>query len=681
MSSADTRALIQHWHVAVRDCADLPWPVEKIHGYESSLLSRLEAAPHLRNLATNPLLAAMLCALNLDHETQLPPNRMGLYNAALGLLLERRDSQRQIPSYRDVSLEREQKVQLLQYLAYRLSFTNRIELPRDVAEQMIADKISMMPRVRAEAKDVLEYLLQRSGLLREPIKGRIDFVHRTIQEYLTAKEIAHDSDIEPLIMAAHLDQWWEVIVMTVGHANTPLRIRLFQELLARIRAEPRHARRLKLLIAACQETLSDTPRILQREINACIADLVPPRDRISARSLAMGGDAVLERLPRSLEGLSAAVAQATIRTAYSINGPEALDLLEAYVTDPRDQVHEELINGWPHFDLNEYISRILTRLPLISNIPISTSKQLEVLGRLPPIKSIHLYPQDVDVAKLLAHKDSLSRLTIVNMGKIDNLSKISSLQNLKSLNIHGLSNNFKLNLSSPLPELESLFVQVKKILNLKFLLKMHNLKYLYLDSLANVSDFTPLMQVDNLQCLSLTDCKELKDVNALPPLADIVELTIVKSFLTCSLDELIVRAPKLRNLNLRDSLWVNDLSALSTMPLRHLTLWGCPNVVELSPLSKSDTLTFLDLEETGVNDVSALSSLASLKTIYLRGCSSLSDVSPLADLPNLENLYIEGIAPGVDVSAFVNNKTLKIHAERNQNLQNANLLGEILKRG
>ena len=55
--------------------------------YEGALLARLESAPHLRALAATPLLAALICALNLDRSTHLPRDRMGLYNAALELLL------------------------------------------------------------------------------------------------------------------------------------------------------------------------------------------------------------------------------------------------------------------------------------------------------------------------------------------------------------------------------------------------------------------------------------------------------------------------------------------------------------------------------------------------------------------------------------------------------------------
>jgi hypothetical protein len=60
------------------------------------------------------------------------------------------------------------------------------ETARVTAVARIADKITGMPQVTASAEEVYSLLLHRSGLIREPAEGRVDFVHRTFQEYLTA---------------------------------------------------------------------------------------------------------------------------------------------------------------------------------------------------------------------------------------------------------------------------------------------------------------------------------------------------------------------------------------------------------------------------------------------------------------------------------------------------------------
>jgi hypothetical protein len=244
LGPADLRALVRQWHDAVRDCADLPCPVERLPAYEAKLLARLESAPHLRMLAATPLLAAMLCALNLDRDA-LPRNRMGLYAAALEMLLETRDAKRNVPSAKATQLEREQKIRILQDLAWHLSTSGRVELPRRMVERLIADRLAAMPQVRTNAEMVLEVLLQRSGVIREPVPGRIDFVHRTVQEYLAANQAADLGDMDLLVRNAHLDQWRETIIMAAGHANEPLRRELSSApwtISSRHETQPQHAR-------------------------------------------------------------------------------------------------------------------------------------------------------------------------------------------------------------------------------------------------------------------------------------------------------------------------------------------------------------------------------------------------------------------------------------------------------
>ncbi|MEQ4718405.1 NACHT domain-containing protein [Nonomuraea sp. B19D2] len=388
MTPSDTRTLVEHWHEAIRNSRDLPCPAEHLPVVQARLLSHLDGAPHLRALAATPLLASMLCALNLDRASQLPPDRMGLYGAALEMLLERRDAERVIPSYGEVHLDRSQKIQVLQELAWQLSVTNRVELAKPAALAWVERVVSGMPRVQATGAQVLEYLLERSGVIREPVEGRIDFVHRTVQEYLTARAAAEVGDIEPLVLNAHRDQWREVVVMAAGHANGPLREELLNGLLSRMAGEARYARRLKVLVCSCLETLPSVPERLREAVDGCLNDLIPPRDVASARSLAPAGQVVLDRLPRDLSGLSPAAARACVRTAWLINGPGALDVLACYASDGRPDVEGELLEGWRYFEPEAFAERVLSSLRTKEMLQLHTVGQLNAVGELPPLRSV-----------------------------------------------------------------------------------------------------------------------------------------------------------------------------------------------------------------------------------------------------------------------------------------------------
>ncbi|MFF5078801.1 NACHT domain-containing protein [Actinoplanes sp. NPDC000266] len=363
LSPADVRALISQWHRAARDSPSLPCPPSELPRYEQALLTRLAANRHLYRMAGNPLMAAMLCALNLDREAHLPPDRMGVYQAAVDMLLHRRDTERGVPMLPAMTVR--DRLQLLQDLAWRLSLNNRSELSRTEAESYLARRLAAMPRVQAEPAAVLVHLIERSGVLREPVGGRVDFVHRTFGEYLAAREAAEQNMGGMLAGQAHLDAWREIIVMAAGHGNAPMRTELIEGLLRRADAEPRHRRALVLLAAACLETMPalEPPRLIG-EILGRLDTLLPPRRESEARSLCMVGEPILERLPRSLTGLTESQAAAVIDTVALVNSPAALQMLAGYAADPRPKVQTLLIDAWRAFDPSEYATQVLAEAPL-----------------------------------------------------------------------------------------------------------------------------------------------------------------------------------------------------------------------------------------------------------------------------------------------------------------------------
>jgi NACHT domain len=656
MAPADVRELIRHWHEAIKDSNDLPCPSDRLPGFEAALLARMEAAPHLRALAGSPLLAAMLCALNLDREKQLPRDRMGLYAAALDLLLERRDVERQIPD--EVVLGRAQKTQILQDLAWRLSITGRTELPKSAAIGRVAEKLAAMPSAPTDAQAVLEHLLHRSGVLREPVTGRIDFVHRTVQEYLTAKQFADDGDLEPLIAQAHKDQWRETVIMAAGHANAPQREELLTGLLARVAAEPRHARRLKLPVAGCLETLQTIPSALRGAIDSCVDDLVPPRDLASARSLSNVGEPILDRLPRSPDGLTAAAARAVVRTAWLVNGPDALDQLAEYGTDPRRSVQAELLKGWEYFDPDLYARKVLSDAPLLDG-------RIVVPGRL------------VHAARHLTRLHSL-----LTTGPVADLSFLDNLhRSLRDLSISADVVIQDLTPLSRLTELGDLRLVLPGITDLSFVRDLPLLHCLQLWRLEQVIDLSPLLGQTSLRALGVNDSPALTDLDVLPPLADLTFLSIVGSSLVHGLRRLADSAPKLTHFVVRQASWVDDLRPLIALRLEQLILWSCRGVTDFAPLAELSRLTYLDLEDTTIDDLTPLGGLTELLTLWLRDCAGVTALTPLGGLRKLRELYIRGVAPGIDLAPLVDIPKITVYIDHGQEVRNGKLLGRRLRVG
>ncbi|MEV1116378.1 NACHT domain-containing protein [Actinosynnema sp. NPDC049800] len=455
LSPADVRVFLQRWHGAARDAESLPCAPEDLPVAERRLLRQLDNRPHLRALAASPLLCAMLCALNLGRTSELPQSRMELYQAALTMLLDLRDAERQIAGM----LSGTEKTVLLRDLAWRLIQAGRSELPLDRAVSFVSMKLPSMPTVDSSADVVLAHLLERSGVLREPVPGRVDFVHRTFQEYLAASEATEQEHIETLAGNAHLDTWRETVVMACGHGKRSQTRALLTAILDRADAEPRHARRLRLLAAACLETVTDVDAEVHQRIDRVIRDyLVPPRSVRETRSLASIGHRVLRYLPDTLEGLSEAAAAATTRAVALTGGADAIPLLARYAGDSRWAVQGELVKAWEYFDPERYAHEVLADARLQNGyIWVTVPRLLKHLDLLRKLTSAGV---SLDGA---AHTDfsvvqGVPRLRFLSLpvtGEVDFVPLVEHSE-LRQVFIQGSFRHINLKVLEQLPKLRSL---------------------------------------------------------------------------------------------------------------------------------------------------------------------------------------------------------------------------------
>lgn len=399
MNSANISAFVERWHQA----AELAGGVA-----ERRMRGQLER-PHLRELAASPLLCAMLCALNLSYRSELPRNRMDLYAKALAMLLHLRDAERGIAGL----LSDTEKRVLLRDLAWRLTLANKVELPTAEALEHVTRKLPAMPDVDADPEDLFKHLLERSGVLREPVPGRIDFVHRTFLEYLAADEAVQQHHVGALIAHAHLDTWWETIVMACGHATTRQASELLTGIMDRSESEQNHARHLRLLAAACLETVKDIDPAVRVRIDTMVEEkLVPPRTLRETQSLAAIGHRVLRHLPTSLDGLSEVQAAATVRAAALTGASEALPLLARYAQDSRYKVQSELEQGWQYFDPERFAAEVLADSPLRDgSFTVQSAHLLPHVHRLSALTSLSVQLPHTSPFTDLGFLDGIPHLT------------------------------------------------------------------------------------------------------------------------------------------------------------------------------------------------------------------------------------------------------------------------------
>ncbi|MFF5846233.1 NACHT domain-containing protein [Streptomyces massasporeus] len=461
MSPPDLAAFVRQWHQAVRELGeDLPCPVDDLPLYEQSLLTSLKDRPHLQSLAGTPLLAAMLCAMHLNRGRQLPRDRMELYRNALHTLVHDRDADRNVPSAVDSKLSLSDKLVILRDLAWRLSDNNRSEISVEQAAVHVGAKLRAMRHLDGmEGGQVLDQLRHRSGILRSPAEARLDFVHRTFQEYLASSEAAEEDRMGNLVERAHLDLWRETVIMAAGHANARQREELLSGILDRADREPRYARVLRLLAASCQETLPVVPDGLAGRLDDAVSHLLPARRPTDPPALAAVGSSLLRRLPTSLGELTEKAAAQTVRTVALIGGGAALGLLVRYAEDTREAVIEALIEAWGYFDADAYADRVLAGVPLTGRrVRLTHSRQWPAVCRLPAIDNLWVRHPVTDLTVLTGLQPLMELSLVALSGDVD-LSPLGAQQSLLELALTGGASLKNTDVLGELPALDALYLE------------------------------------------------------------------------------------------------------------------------------------------------------------------------------------------------------------------------------
>ncbi|WP_371669923.1 NACHT domain-containing protein [Streptomyces sp. NBC_00289] len=442
MGPADVAAFVARWHAAARSHADEA-DLDRLDGYERGLLDAVQTKPDLGRLATNPLMCGLICALHRDRRGYLPHGRQELYDAALSMLLARRDEERDMfprgGERSGVQLTELPQIQLLQRLAYWLIRNNQSEMDRARAERIVADVLPSLPAVaeQGDAASILRHLLVRSGLLREPAAGTVEFVHRTFQDYLGAKAAVEDGDFGLLVRGAVDEQWADVVRMAVAHARPRERA----ELLTDLTESARHldgpaATRVRLLALAALEHATQLDPAVRAAVERNAAALIPPRTTAEARALASAGPLALELLPGP-EGLGDAEARAVVVTASLIGTEAAVPVLARFRKHPALDVRAQLTWTWNRFETSRYGEEVIAHLPEDDLFfTAHSARQLRVLNGLGGRQRLQLVG-DIDPAALgdVLDPGRVTALVIRGNNELRDLSCLSALHRLTYLDL------------------------------------------------------------------------------------------------------------------------------------------------------------------------------------------------------------------------------------------------------
>lgn len=412
MNAESIKEFIVYWHRSVLR-KDAIVNDQEIDRLQFHLKKKILESPSLKILAKNPLLCAMICALNYVNNEQLPEGKMELYEKCCEMLMDARDIQRKIDGniYSDLPiLDYGKKRKILEELSYWMMNGNvSSESKSNVLEYLnhLLKDTNILADNKKEysIEEVLNYLIERSGIIREPEEGVIDFIHKTFMEFLAVKTICRNCDWNVLTREACNVNWKETIIMCfreMGNKNVASVLRkLVYE--GELKGDDRYIL-MASLGASNAVFLSDNE--IKEQIDSKIKKLIPPKQS-DLSEISQAGTYLLPFLKDS-KTYSNEEKERCLNLIDRIGTEEAIPIIISYIEGNGSNSEKiyalDMLSGFKDTVLDEYnikeqLLKILLGLIIGDSLTIHEN-MINIIGdeelsdkdveRIESVKSLHL---------------------------------------------------------------------------------------------------------------------------------------------------------------------------------------------------------------------------------------------------------------------------------------------------
>ncbi|MEE8169956.1 MAG: leucine-rich repeat domain-containing protein [Phycisphaerae bacterium] len=606
MTADDRDRFVDRWHTAVHQELEHRRRKEDTQELAEKLKLELRSNPAIARLATNPLLAAMICALHRDRRSRLPERQYELVEALCHMLLFRRELESGLDlsefptAYRVLSYP--QRRAILQRLAEYMVRQEVSAVDVAKARSRIEDELRSIPgRAKKDALAVLAGLVERSGMLCKKTHDSLDFVHNTFKEYLAARQFVHNDDMKTLGDKSLTGDWDDVLLFA---AATPEKREFASELVDRVLShddggklsrrktpsvEDVHRYRCRLMAVRLLAVAEHLDERITKRVRGLERQVFPPRTLSAAAALAACGSGFERYLRRSADmGIARKVC--CIRALRLMGTDAAEQELEQYKQETNWKVVMELAQAVNPLEIPEVLTRFVQE------------------GKV----------------DFVYHESNLGMLA-----RISDLTPLAGLTSLTSLNLTGT----RVSDLTPLAGLTSLTridltdTLVSDLTSLAGLASLRSLKLWH----TQVSDLTPLIGLTSLTTLDL----DQTPVSDLKPLAGLTSLAELLLWGTSVFDLTpLLGLTSLTSLNLNDT-HVSDLTPLAGLESLQSLRLRSTQVSDLTPLAGLTSLTMLILMGTRVSDIEPLAGLTALSVLDLRS-TGVMDLAPIRGLPNVK---------------------------------------------
>ena len=340
MTRKKVDSFLQYWHEAVL-IDRLEIGRDEASSYMQKLAVQIDNSESIRRMVTNPLLCAMICALHYKNGSIMSRERNELYDDCCKMLFGNRDYEKEVQAYAHINLSYDEKKTILSQLAYWMMKNNVVVISEKKAITQIGRSIAGLRQSSQQyhPEELYHYFLERSGILRSPEDGQVDFIHKSFQEYLAAYEIHKQDDWGFIASKADDINWYETLILSMGFAS----INDSEFVIKRILGNKPSEKNI-VVAAACG---ANAPRLspkLRESISSRIEGILPPQTAEASERLSSAGEFVVPYL-QCKKTLTPDERYYSLRTLRLISSPQALFVAGSYLSNSADNDEISLIGS------------------------------------------------------------------------------------------------------------------------------------------------------------------------------------------------------------------------------------------------------------------------------------------------------------------------------------------------
>ncbi|WP_373089181.1 NACHT domain-containing NTPase [Sneathiella sp.] len=515
MKLDDVSKFIRFWHIAISTGISDEAFVERLFAFSERLQESIQSVPALRALASNPLMCALLCTINIDRRGNIPLDKSEIYKIAVDLMLDRRNYERGIVNEIYDSLGKRNVRALLQEISRWMVLNGLSEITREKFRAVVAKLCDAT--TPDQKNEIVSSVVERSGLLLDVPPRDIVFIHNQFKEFLASESFIIEDDIGVLKQNVFNETWRETLalacgIMNKGQANDFIGHSL-KEIEKTVDAKRKRSASFQTVSLAYYCPRLDAK--IRSRVDELASQVFPPSTVDEVFQILHLGEKLVSLIESSNGSgqITDRVGALCIRALMEVGDETVIPLIKAILENGGRQTAQAAIVAWDYFDNDEFGKSVVSQISEPFEVSWERRRDLGGLCYAKFCEKIELsyctFENDLGV---LPDARNCTEFVISEPQELYSLSGVSRLKNLTILKIYNASTDRGFEDLSHCSQLESIeFVNCSGLQNLKFCVTLKNLKEFKATGCFNLESIDGLQHPKGLSEVSLVGAYGIRD--------------------------------------------------------------------------------------------------------------------------------------------------------------------------